>query len=49
MAGVMHFHALRKKPLSPTLPATREGGPSGLRFHAGTKTVLAFPGALGSL
>jgi hypothetical protein len=49
MPGVMHFCAFGQQALPTTLPAPCERGAAGLGFHAGTKAMLAFARALGSL
>jgi hypothetical protein len=45
----MEFRALGQKTLPPALATASEGGAPALGFHAGTKTVLPFAGALRSL
>jgi len=45
----MSFDAFRQQALAAALPPPGERGPSGFRFHAGTKSVLAFSRALGWL
>ena len=39
---VMILHAFGQQTLASTLSPTRESGTATLRFHAGTKTMLAF-------
>jgi hypothetical protein len=45
----MHFRALGQEAFSAALPAPRQTGSTGLRAHAGAKTVLILSGALGAL
>jgi hypothetical protein len=45
----MHFHTLRQKPFTSALTTTGKRGASTFGAHARTKTMLLFPGSLGSL
>jgi hypothetical protein len=45
----MHFHTLGQETLAPTLPTPGESGAPAFRAHTRTKTMLLFPGPLGSL
>jgi hypothetical protein len=42
MAGVVYLDAFREQAFSPALPPARQRGAARFRFHARTKTVLAF-------
>jgi len=42
MAGVMILDTLRQQTFAASLSPTRESGAAALRFHARTKTMLAF-------
>jgi predicted membrane GTPase involved in stress response len=43
MACVVIFDAFWKQTFAATLPPSRKSGATALRFHAGAKTMLAFP------
>jgi hypothetical protein len=45
----MNFHALGQETFATALAPTRESGATAFGAHARTKSVLAFPGALGAL
>jgi hypothetical protein len=45
----MHFHALGQETLTATLTTPGECGATTFGAHARAKTVLLFPGSLGSL
>ena len=45
----MHFHALGQQTFAATLTTPGEGGAPAFGAHAGAKTMLLFPGSLGSL
>ena len=49
MALEMSLDALGKKAFAAALTPAGQRGASPLGFHAGAKTMLLFPGALGSL
>jgi len=42
MAGVVYLDAFREQTFAPALPPARQRGAARFRFHARTKTVLAF-------
>jgi len=42
MAGVVYLDAFREQAFAPALPPACQGGAARFRFHARTKTVLAF-------
>jgi hypothetical protein len=45
----MHFHAFGQEAFAAALATTGESGAASLGAHAGTETMLLFPGSLGSL
>jgi hypothetical protein len=45
----MHFRALGQETFAATLTTPGEGGAASFGAHAGTETMLLFPGSLGSL
>jgi hypothetical protein len=49
MTRVMNFHAFLKQTLTAALAAACQGCAAPFRFHAGTKTMLAFACSLGWL
>lgn len=49
MARVMHFDALGKQTFAAPLTTACQGCAAPFRFHAGTKTMLAFACSLGWL
>jgi len=46
MAGVVCLGAFREQTLATALSPAGKYRPAAFRLHAGTKTVLAFPGSL---
>jgi hypothetical protein len=46
MAGVVYLDAFREQAFTPALPPARQRGTARFRFHARTKTVLAFTRSL---
>ena len=49
MPREFHFDPLGQQTLATTLTASRKGGASAFRAHAGAKTMLLFPGPFRSL
>jgi len=47
--GKVHLGAFREQAFAAALPAPGEGCTTTLRSHAGTETMLLFPGSLRSL
>jgi len=49
MPGKMHLRAFREQAFAAALPAPGERCATAFRPHAGTETMLLFPGSLRSL
>jgi len=49
MPREMHFHAFGQEAFATALTTPGESGTAPFGAHAGTKTMLLFPGSLGSL